>query len=107
MTLAEIKDPEGRLPLLLTEQSALVPCLWGWGQVGGTVSPLAHLGGLKVSVPWSGKEGWGGVPLRERRPAGWDKKVQEGWFGPAGEDRKALTPAVASVFAQLRAALLG
>lgn len=92
--MAKIKDPEGGLPLLLTEQSAPVPCLWVWGQVGGTVSQHAHLGGLKVSVPWSGKEGWGGVPPRDGRPAGWDTKAQEGWFSPPGKDRKALTPGV-------------
>lgn len=83
------------------------PASGRWGQVGGTVSQHSCLGGLEVSVPWSRKDGEGGVPLKERRPPGWDKKEKEGWFGPQGKDRKALTPTEDSVLVQLKAAPLG
>ena len=49
----------------------------------------------------------GGVPLRGRRPAGWDKKGKEGGLGPQGKDGKGLLPAGAAVFVQLKAAPLG
>lgn len=109
MTLSEIKDPDGGLAILITERSACVSCLQevGAGRRWGIISQHSCLGGLEVSVPWSRKEGRGGVPLKERRPTGWDKKVKEGWFGPQGKDRKALPLGADSVFVQLKAAPLG
>lgn len=108
MTLSEVKDPDGEGLFVLSQNHQLVsPASGRWGQAGGVISQHPCLGGLEVSVPWSRRNRAGGVPLKERRPTGWDKKEKEGWFGPQGKDRKALTPTEDSVLVQLKAAPLG
>lgn len=103
--MTETNDPDGESPILSTEQSASVPCLWEVG-AGGRDHFTALLPWWPQSLYLLELEGWGGVPLRERRLTGREEKVKEDWFGPRGKDRKALTPIADLVFVQLKAALL-
>lgn len=108
MTLSEVKDPDGGgLLALITERSVCVSCLWEVGARGWdyftTLLPWWP-GGL---CPLEQEGRRGRSALKETRPTGWDKKEKEGWFGPQGKDRKALTTTEDSVLVQLKAAPLG